>query len=366
MNKRIKNTVVALLCGVWVFGLALWGILKPDSEISVSERRKLQKMPEINRETLLGGSFMSDFEKYSADQFPLRESFRRIKSVGEYYVFRQLDSNNIYLYKGYASQLEYPLDVKSIDNAAAKFRYLYDNYLKDSGGKVYLSIIPDKNYFMAEEGGYPHLDFDALVASLREQTEYAEYIDIFPTLDLEDYYRTDTHWRQETILDTASALAEGMGVSLSLSYEEKELETPFYGVYYGQSALPLSGEKIVYLQNDMFDGVSVFNLEANAYGEVYDLARESGTDPYEIYLSGPRSLMVIENPNASTDKELIIFRDSFGSSIAPLLIEAYSKITLVDIRYLPSPMLRRYVDFTGADTLLLYSTLVLNNSITFN
>ena len=366
MDKKMKNIVVALLCGVWVFGLALWVTLKPDAELSVSERRKLQQMPETSRETLLDGSFMSTFEKYSADQFPLRESFRRIKSVGEYYFFRQLDSNNIYLYKGYASQLEYPLDKASIDNAAERFRYLYDTYLKDAGGDVYLSIIPDKNYFMAEDGGYPHLDFDELVTSLREKTPYAEYIDIFPTLNIEDYYRTDTHWRQEKLLGTASALADGMGVSLGLEYEQKALDTPFYGVYYGQSALPLSGETIYYLWNDAFSDVSVYNLEADAYGDVYDLARADGTDPYEIYLSGPRSLMVIENPNATTDKELIIFRDSFGSSIAPLLIEAYSKITLVDIRYLPSPMLKRFVEFEGADALLLYSTLVLNNSVTLN
>lgn len=366
MDKKIKNIVVALLCGLWVFGLALWGILQKDGELSVSERRKLQQMPEFNTETLLNGSFMSDFEKYSADQFPLRESFRRIKSVGEYYFFRQLDSNNIYLYKGYASQLEYPLKESSIDYASERFRYLYDTYLKDSGGDIYLSIIPDKNYFMAEDGGYPHLDFEELVESLRENTDYAKYIDIFPTLELSDYYRTDTHWRQEKLLGTANALADGLGVSLGLKYEERELDVPFYGVYYGQSALPLSGEKIVYLWNDMFDGVSVYNAETNGYGDVYDLARADGTDPYEIYLSGPRSLMVIENPNAVTDKELIIFRDSFGSSIAPLLIEAYSKITLVDIRYLPSAMLGRFIEFDGADVLFLYSTLVLNNSVTFN
>ena len=366
MNTKIKNIVIAALCGIWVFGLALWGLLSPDSEISLSERRKLAQMPEINSESLLNGEFMSNFEKYSADQFPLRESFRRIKSVSEYYVFRQLDSNNIYMYRGYASQLEYPLNVASVENAVSKFEYLYDRYLKDSGGKVYLSIIPDKNYFMAESGGYPHMDFNEMISEIREKTPYAEYIDIIPTLELSDYYRTDTHWRQEKLIDTAKTLAEGMGVSLKAEYETVELDVPFYGVYYGQSALPLPAEKMYYLQNELFDEVTVYNYEAMDYGPVYDLERADGTDPYEIYLSGPRSLMVIENPNASADKELIIFRDSYGSSIAPLLIEAYSKITLVDIRYLPSPMLGRYIDFEGADTLLLYSTLVLNNSVTFN
>ena len=64
------------------------------------------------------------------------------------------------------------------------------------------------------------------------------------------------------------------------------------------------------------------------------------------------------------DKELIIFRDSFGSSIAPLLIDGYSKITLVDIRYLHPNILESYIEFDSQDVLFLYSTSVLNNSET--
>lgn len=365
MKTKLKNIIVASLCGIWVFGLSLWGIFSPDKDISLSERRSLAKMPELSTETVSDGSFMSHFEKYSADQFPLRESFRRIKSIGEYYLFRQLDSNNIYLHDGYASQLEYPLKESSVETAASRFEYIYDKYLKDNGGSVYLSVIPDKNYFLAEDGGYPHIDFDKMITSLREKTKFAEYIDIIPTLEISDYYRTDTHWRQEKLTETAAKLAEGLGVELSLEYEQKKIDVPFYGVYYGQSALPLAGEDMYYLWNDLFDDVTVYNYEAQGYTPVYDLEKAEGADPYEIYLSGPRSLMVIENPNADTERELIIFRDSYGSSIAPLLIEAYSKITMVDIRYLPSPMLKNLVDFENADALFLYSTLVLNNSETF-
>ena len=46
----------------------------------------------------------------------------------------------------------------------------------------------------------------------------------------------------------------------------------------------------------------------------------------------------MENPKAETNRELVIFRDSFGSSIAPLFAEGYKKITLLDIRYLNENM----------------------------
>lgn len=80
-----------------------------------------------------------------------------------------------------------------------------------------------------------------------------------------------------------------------------------------------------------------FNYETKEKGKVYDLRKYKNLkDKYDIYLSGPTSLISIENPNADNDKELLLFKDSFGSSIAPLLIEHYRKITLIDLRYINS------------------------------
>ena len=71
---------------------------------------------------------------------------------------------------------------------------------------------------------------------------------------------------------------------------------------------------------------------------------------------------MITSPHASTSRELILFRDSYGSSLAPLLAESYAKITLIDIRYISSELLDDYVNFAGQDVLFLYSTLTLNSS----
>lgn len=364
MNSKIKNTIVAALGGIWIFGLLLFGVIAKDGDISLTERRRLAQMPKLSYESLLDGKFMSDFEKYSADQFPMRDKFRRIKSIAEFYVFAQKDSNKIYFKNGYASKLEYPLNEESVELAGARFENIYNRYLDGKADNIYFSLIYDKNCFMPRSSGYPILDYAEMERLLIEKMPYAKYIDITETLELEDFYKTDTHWRQEKILDTAKALASGMGVALKMEYEEKTIDKPFYGVYHGQSALPLKAEELKYLWNDAFNDVTVYNYETEDYSPIYDLERADGMDPYEIYLSGPRSLMVIESPNASTDNELIIFRDSYGSSIAPLLIEGYKKITLVDIRYLASPLVGNYVDFEGKDVLFLYSTLVLNNATT--
>lgn len=363
-GDKLKDAATVCIMAVFFFGFFVWCLLKPADETSDSERRKLATMPTFGLSSVLSGKYMQDFEDYATDQFPLRNSFRTIKSYAAFYLLRQRDVGGIYFKDGYASKLEYPMNTDSLDNAAARFKHICDKYLSDKNVKVYLSVIPDKNFFLAGKNGYPSMDYVEFVSYLRERTAYMQYIDIFDCLELSDYYKTDTHWRQEKIVDVAQRLGAGMGVALSGQYTEKLLDKPFFGVYYGQSALPLPAEQLYYLDSDIIGACRVIDHETNTETAVYDMEKAQGKDPYEMFLSGPKSLMTIKNPGAPEDKKLIIFRDSFGSSIAPLLIEGYGEITLVDIRYLSSDMLGNFIDFDNCDMLFLYSTLVLNNSVT--
>ena len=376
MSAKYKNIALVCVMSALIFGFSLWSILKPADEFSDSERRALAQMPAFSVESVLnendGESFMRLFEDYTLDQFPLRELFRRIKSVAAYYVFNRKDNNGIYLEDGYAAKLEYPMNEASLDYAAKKFRTVYERFLKNTGAKVYTSVIPDKGYFLAEQNGYLSMDYEAFFAYFREKMSFAEYIDITGTLSISDYYKTDTHWRQEKLLDTAGALASGMGTVLAGEYERNALEYPFYGVYYGQSALPLPAETIFYLTNDWMTECVVYDHQNGREISFYDMEKAAGKDPYETFLSGNLSVVTIENPNATTEKELIVFRESFGSSLVPLLAEGYRKITVVDIRYIQSANLqvlrdqrtgKALIDFQNADDVLfIYSTLVLNNS----
>lgn len=374
--KSIKNTkninhinnmntiVTVVVLGIVFVSLTMASWLLPPQEFSDNERRKLAQRPKFSPDTMSDGSFMMEFEKYTLDQFPLRDQFRTLKAYTTYDVFGQLDNHDIYIQDGYAAKLEYPLQMDSLEHAADRFAYIYEKYLADKEMNIYLSIVPDKSYFLAEKHGYLSTDYEKLFHVMRNHMNYADYIDITGTLDITDYYKTDTHWRQEKLPETAAVLAEGMGTSISGAYTEYALDVPFYGVYYGQSALPLPPETLYYLSNDVLDGCIVTNHEDQTMGSIYNMEKKSGKDPYEIFLSGPRSLITIENPNCKSDKELVIFRDSFGSSIAPLLSEGYAKITLVDIRYLRADLLERFIEFKNQDVLFLYSTSVLNHSET--
>ena len=363
MKREAKITVLILAVLFFGFSVICW--VKPADEYSSSERRKLSQFPKLTWDTIADGKFMTEFEEYTLDQFPLRDGFRNLKAWVSQNLLRKADNNDIYVADGYAVKMEYPLKEESIKNAGMRFRKLYEKYLKDSGGNIYLSLIPDKNYFLAESSHHLSMDYEKFFSMMREEMPYAQYIDITQLLSEQDYYKTDVHWRQENIVDAAEKIAGEMGITLSGEYEVKTLEEDFYGVYFGQSALNLPGESLSYLTNDQIEQCEVFNYENNEKTGVYDLKKAEGDDLYEIFLSGPVSLLKIENPNAITEKELIVLRDSFGSSLVPLLAEGYRSVTLIDIRYMQSDFLSNFVDFTGKDVLFLYSSIVLNNSETF-
>ena len=362
MEQKKWNTIgMAAVAALWLL-LAAWAWLAPAKAHSAAERRPLAQFPDISGQQLLSGKFMSDFESYTLDQFPLREGFRSLKAQFHYNILQQKDNNGIYLSRGHAAQLEYPLNKSSVTHALAVFQRIYDKYLQDSN--VYLAIVPDKGYYLAESGGYPAMDYASLFEKMKAGTPYASYVNLTDVLQIDDYYRTDTHWRQESLLPAAKKLCLAMNAATpnAADYAATAANAPFYGVYHGQAALPLEPDTLYMMESDLLSKCQVLNYETGKYGNVYDQSKLVSDDLYEVFLSGSVSLLTIENPIADTDRELILFRDSFGSAIAPLLVQGYKTVTLVDIRYISSAMLDRFIDFHGQDVLFLYSTLVLNNS----
>lgn len=359
-----KNIILTSIVAIVVLCLSVFCWFKPHTAYSEGERRLLAEKPELTVETVLSGEYMKDFEQYATDQFPFRESFRTVKAIFADYILNKKDNNGLFVADGHISKIEYPVNPDMVDNAEEKFDYLYENYMKDTNVNIYLSVVPDKNYFIAEKNGYVSIDYKQFAEDFAKRMDYMKYIDILPLLSLDNYYKTDSHWKQEEIIHIAEYLAESMGQEMTAEYKVNSLENQFKGVYLGQSALPFEPDTIKYLTNDVLDKCTVkyYDTGMAVKGDVYNMEKAVGKDPYEMFLSGTSPLIEIENNMADTEKELVIFRDSFGSSLAPLFVPAYSKITIVDIRYIQSGFVGNYVKFNNQDVLFIYSTTLLNNS----
>lgn len=293
------------------------------------------------------------------DNFYQRETFRKLKTSVELDIFKKQDVNKIYKYNDFLVEQIYPLDEKSATNLTNKINYIKESYLNETN-KIYYSIIPDKNYYT--DNSHLKLDYDKMQQIMENNLNGLQYIDIFQDLSLDSYYYTDSHWKQEKLQNVAKTIAENMNFSITQNYNEQKVAT-FKGVYAGQLPINTKEDEMKILVNDAITDANAYNYETKEQGGIYNFKKLTGYDKYDIYLSGATPLIEISNANNKTNKTLVIFRDSYASSLAPLLMEGYSKITLVDTRYISPKILNEYVNFENADILFIYSTLVINSSM---
>lgn len=345
-EKIISVTFVSIIV---IF--AILSLVIKDKDISSYERRKLSTVANLQED------FVTNLDDYLTDQFPLRNIFISLNSIFERYILKNIDSNSVYIKDGVVIEKNYPLDEKNLNKFIEKINYINDKYLPNN--KVYYTIIPDKSYFL-EDSKYLKIDYDDMLSKLNNGLNLS-YIDVINLFELNDYYRTDIHISQEAYPKLIERLSTDLAFNYEDNYIKEDIYDKFYGASYSKVPTFTKPDQISILTNDMIKKARVNHLE---YGkkEVYEINKLNEVDSYNVFLGGPSALIEIENSLTSSNKELIIFRDSFASSFAPLLIPFYQNITLIDLRYIDMNLVTDYVDFNNKDILFAYSPLLVNNS----
>lgn len=350
MKRKVSIATAAVFLAV-LFGFSLLHLALPDREVSRSERRRLAQLPPLS------SGFSDKLEEYMLDQFPLREQLRTVNSLVRLYGLGQADIHGIYLQGGGAFRMDGPLQEKQVRHAAAVFSAVQEKYFPSLPS--HYVIVPDKN--AKAETSRPRLDTETMRGIVREALPGMTEIDIWDLLSADDYYKTDPHWRQERLLPVAAAICEALGADAPGTFTEKTL-SPFYGAYYGQAALPMAPDTLTYLESADTKAAEVTGPELDGAQPVYRPELLDGTDGYDVFLSGAQAVLTVTSPNVHNGRHLVLFRDSFGSSLAPLLLGSFERITLVDLRYISAARLTDYADLSDAtDVLYLCSTAVWNN-----
>lgn len=349
----MKNKILIIIFIIYISLFSILGILIPDKEISNTERRKLSLFPTFKFES----TWINKVDKYFLDHFVLRDNFRSLKAIYNYKILNKKDNNKIYIKDNYIYKSNYPTNKKSIENFKNKINKISNLFNEDN--KIYMMIIPDKNHYLNTKD-FQHIDYDYIYNEINDLGY--KNIDIRNTLTLNDYYETDTHWKQENLDKVLKEMSKTMDFNYKNNKYIKNDYNNFYGVYYGESAIKRNPEKITYLTNNIINNLEIKYLENKDLTSVYNLDKLHSLDPYEVYLDGASSYIEIINNKSINDKELIIFRDSFGSSIIPLLSQYYKKVIVIDNRYITIDNFKEKQEFTNQDIIFMYSTLIINDS----
>lgn len=256
-------------------------------------------------------------------------------------------------------KLESTLNESAIISTAQQFELLKEKYFPNS--YFYISVIPAKEYYSKEgDGG----EYSKICTLMENALPSFEFIDLSKSLSGPSYYSTDPHWRQEKLDGVLSALGNVFSFEFNIDSFEANEFSPFYG-YNSRSGQSDEFESLYYLTSEITGSAKVYVLDTMnggfAEAGMYDLLQLESDDAYNVFLSGAQPLIKIENPHNKSGKSIAIFRDSYASSLSPLMSEFYSEIYLIDLRYIAIPLLEDYIDIDGMDILLLYGVQVLKS-----
>jgi len=387
VSKRYSIFLCVLFC-LFIGVLAAVHLVLPDRDFSENENKSLEQLPTLKAEDFkltfpfeksgdfFNGEFMSDFETYFTDQFPLRDGFITIKAACEMLVGK-VANNDVYfgkddtLFAGVAQpeegEVEKRLDY--VETLAQK--------LKALNIPTYFALVPNKLNIEGDKLNNPpfagplkndkplSLAVNYLGEDMWQKAaamNNATWVDMLPLFEehAKDglFYRTDHHWTSLGAYYAYVALMEKMGLEpVSIEqYEKTTVSTQFLGTTYSSSGAGwVKPENIdIYVPEEGVEVISYFK-GAPEESELYVEEKLEIKDKYSYFLGGNSPLVVIKTQNADAPKVLVV-RDSYSDSLAPFLTENFSEVHLFDLRYNNTPI-TMYAAQNGFDAVVvMYST----------
>ena len=351
----MKKKITAFLFLLFLAGMAVAGLVKPDRSFSEQENRYLAQLKAPTLRTLKSGQFMEVFEDYVIDQFPLRDRWIGAKAWSERLLGKQ-ENNGVYL--GTDGQTLFAQYTAPTDLAK---RMANVNALADSVNvPVAFALVPDKSYVWASRlpANAPLADDGSAAREAASLcSDRVQWIDLYG-LDWGDdsFYRTDHHWSTMGAALAYQALETALTVSAALPDGPLKLESDsFYGTTWSSAGAHWVEPDSIYTWVDGAGfSVTAYHTGAAQPGVLYDRSKLTAKDKYAMFLGGNQPLCVIENPAASGGR-LLVVRDSYADSLAPFLAGDWQEVHLWDLRYNLNS-LRQYVADNGIDqVLVLYS-----------
>lgn len=334
MKRKVDIVTVGLFL-LALLAVPLYWLLFPRKTFSDSERRYLAEPPQLT--SLTSWAYDDAVETYLADQLPGRDALVGLNAYTVLLTGRQVSQEIWRDRAGYLVEAPITASADQIQKRLDRMAALGER----TGLPVYVMAVPSTGY--VRRGTLPK----ALSALYRDD-ELLQQIDraagvtavsLGETFRSEGqgwYYRTDHHWTGEGAY-AAYRLFMATAGHEALSYESFYHHTvPGYvGSTRSRSALWLTGADTLTMDEPMDADIAVtFSDDERTYDSLFFLDHLEEYDWYPLFLDGNHPVTVIENCSAPVGAPtLLMVKDSFGNTLAPLLVPGCGKIVLVDPRY---------------------------------
>ena len=347
---------------------------KPFSE---NENRYLAEFPKLSLKTYLDESFMGKFDEWLSDRFIWREDWIRVKNKTDD-ITGKTEINGVFIEDGMMMQVWDGYDeavleknIKAINRFVAGHPDIPTYFmLVPNAQEIYSDKLPP----FAEVGD--QREFINMFYGLLEG--FAGTVDAYTALEQNKdsyiYYRTDHHWTSYGAYLGYSAAGEQLGYSpIDVSnFTVEHASYDFRGTLFSKTLdNGITTDIIDYYfltENEPDVKVSVYSdydvtsgrVFYNEYDSMYFREFLDVKDKYSSFLGQNSPIVTVETENSKSDKSILIIKDSYAHSLVPFLTKEYSKVTMIDLRYINADF-QMFVSLEDYDQILfLYNVITLS------
>lgn len=365
-RKKSKRRIERLIGGIFIlclFGVMLVNLIIPDREMSEEENRMLASKPKLTFSALANGDFMEQYEEYLSDQFAGRDLWHRLKVALDRFGGSRME-NGIYI--GKDGQLLQDIQVSDQEHLSENLDAIKDFTETYQDIPVTMILVPDAACVLSDRLPWlASVEDQNQMISMAQQSlgDSVTWVDAASALNKHKrekiYYLTDHHWTSLGAFYTFQEAAPALGIEEDVSdkFLSYTVSDSFNGVLASESGACLgTEEKIdIYVPREGDDDVIVnYVNESRRTTSLYDSSKLETKDQYGVFLGGNTSLIDIRTVSTS-QKRLLVVKDSFANSFIPFLAPYYREIVVVDPRYYSGTIEDIMDAYRITDALFLYS-----------
>lgn len=358
MRKRYVIFVVFMTAA-----LAAGGILTAvmgHREFSENENRYLEQFPSLTLSGIADGEVQEDVVKAFNDQFPARDFWTAFSTRAEKMMGRR-DIGGVYLGKNqYYFEKIMDGDISQTDYFQS-LRFINHVQGLQEDAKVTALLVPSpatilSDYLPSHARIY---DADAMYQSAEGVLAEGILLDMRDEMaaaagEAQIYYKTDHHWTLSGAYVGYRTYVEAMGRQ-ARPYADFGVETvsdSFYGTLYSK-ALDADAAPDTIDAPSRLPAASV-QCDGQERDGIFDETKREQKDKYAYFFGGNYGEVILrpEGDGQEDKPKLLVVKDSFANSMIPFLLQDYSEIRMLDLRYFKTSF-RDYLEEYSADEILI-------------
>lgn len=352
MKQHKTNFITLFVFLTIIFTFTIANIFSPKLDFSPNENRYLTKFPSLSIDNILSGKFDDEFESWFSDHFIARDMWIQTKAISKL-ATGSIENNDIYLGKdNHLISSFHTYNKQTLEN---NLSYI-EEFAQENNITAHILPLPTAAY--SDEQYLPRhafdLDQEEIIKEIQQQLPNQDVLDLSLDLKNQDaYFKTDHHWNEKGAKIAYDKICKEILKKEPEEFTTTKVSSSFYGTLYSKSGMFwLKPDDLYRIDPIKPNTIQVTFEDGSTMNSCYSDENLLIKDAYTYYFDGNHARVNIQT-GIDNHKKAVIIKDSYAHILLPYLVQEYSEIEVLDLRYYRDAV-SKYVDET-TDVYFIYS-----------